>query len=201
MPEIIEPHPKLMQYLADASALFTDFDGGLKVFVDNDEWHYIPSELDQNIYLMRRLEEKGLLKSHNSVFDCGIGLATAMFDLHLQSGEIEGKTFEFGGVEKHRKYLDYLNEKLMHYWDGKLFVVEGDIMDQDYSGHDIVYTYSPFKSVEKLTAFYTKLVSEISTGSLIIEARNYGKGHLETLAGVEGLEEIPIDEIFVYRKK
>ena len=85
MTEIIEPHPILMDYIADASALFTDFDGGLKDFINNEEWHYVPSELEQNIYLMKRLDEQGLIADNNYIFDCGIGLGTNMFDLYLQS--------------------------------------------------------------------------------------------------------------------
>lgn len=201
MTEIIEPHPILMDYIADASALFTDFDGGLKDFINNEEWHYVPSELEQNIYLMKRLDEKGLITDNNYIFDCGIGLGTTMFDLYLQSKELTGKEFKFGGVEKYERYSDYLKNSLMHYWEGNLTLVEGDIMEQDYTPYNIVYTYSPFKTVEKLHNFYTKLVSEIATGSLILESRNYGKGLNDTLSLVDGLEEIEIDDIFVYRKK
>jgi len=201
MTEIIEPHPILMNYIADASALFTDFDGGLKDFINNEEWHYVPSELEQNIYLLKRLDERGLIANNNYIFDCGIGLGTTMFDFYLQSKEITGKEFKFGGVEKHQKYIDYLKNNLTHYWDGNLTLIEGDIMDQDYSPYNVVYTYSPFKTTEKLHNFYTKLVSEIAPGSLILESRNYGKGLNDTLSSVDGLEEIEIDDIFVYRKK
>ena len=201
MPEIIEPNPVLLDYLSHARSLFTDFDGTRKEFVDADEWHYLPSELEQNIYLMKRLDERGLLNEENSVFDCGIGLATTMFDLYLQSKEIAGKKFTFGGVEKHERYTDYLNEKLIHYWEGNLNLVIGDIMDYDFSPHNIVYTYSPFKSPDKLRSFYEKLTNEISIGSVIIESRNYGKGLSEILSQIDGLEEIEIDDIYVYRKK
>lgn len=201
MAEIIEPNPLLLDYISEARALFTDFDGSKREFVDADEWHYVPSELEQNIYLINRLDEKGLLAESNSVFDCGIGLATTMFDLYLQSKDIVGKTFTFGGVEKHERYVEYLREKLMNFWEGNLKLVVGDIMEQDYSGHNVVYTYSPFKTVEKLTEFYQKIVCEIATGSIIVESRNYGKGHMETLASIDGIDEIEIDDIFVYRKK
>jgi hypothetical protein len=198
--EFVEPHPRLMQYLADAQGLFTDFDGSRGEFINSDEWHYIQSELEQNIFLLRRLDERGLLGEKNSVFDCGIGLASTMFDLYLQSSEIEGKEFRFSGVEKHTRYTDFLEKNLMGYWDGNLEVVVGDIMDQNFSGHDIVYTYSPFKTEEKLMEFYNKIVSEIRTGALIIESRNCGKGFKETLTKVAGLEEIEVDDIVVYRK-
>lgn len=199
--EIIEPHPLLIDYMSKAQGLFTDFDGAKKDFVDADEWHYVPSQLEQNIYLLRRLDERGLLARHNSVFDCGIGLATTMFDLYLQSQDIKDRTFEFGGVEKHQRYVDYLEENLIGFWQGKLSLVVGDIMDQDYTRHNIVYSYCPFKTVEKLNDFYGKLVHEMPHGGLVIEFRNYGKGHLESLAAIDGLEEIEIDDIYVYRKK
>jgi hypothetical protein len=198
--EFVEPHPMLMQYIADAQGLFVDFDGGRREFIDHDEWHYVPSELEQNIFLLRRLGERGLTKENNKVFDCGIGLATTMYDLYLQSQEIEDKTFEFSGVEKHERYTEYLKEKLLHYWEGNLTLIEGEIMDQDYSGYDIVYTYSPFKTEEKLMNFYNKIVSEVSTGSVIVESRNCGKGFKDTLTKVQGLEEIEVDDIVVYRK-
>lgn len=201
MTEIIEPNPLLLEYLSIASALFTDFDGGLREFVNNEEWHYIPSELEQNIYLIKRLNDKDLLSESNSVFDCGIGLATTMFDLYLQSKDIKNKTFTFSGVEKYKKYLDYLNEKLLCFWEDNLNVIEGDIMDQNYSNYNLIYTYSPFKTTEKLTEFYKKIVSYIKPGSLIIESRNYGKGLNDTLSNIDGLDEIEIDDIFIYRKK
>lgn len=201
MTEIIEPNPLLLEYLSIASALFTDFDGGLREFVNNEEWHYIPSELEQNIYLIKRLNDKDLLSESNSVFDCGIGLATTMFDLYLQSKDIKNKTFTFSGVEKYKKYLDYLNEKLLCFWEDNLNVIEGDIMDQNYSNYNLIYTYSPFKTTEKLKEFYKKIVSDIKPGSLIIESRNYGKGLNDTLSNIDGLDEIEIDDIFIYRKK
>jgi len=201
MTEIIEPNPLLLDYISEARALFTDFDGAKKEFVDAEEWHYVPSELEQNIYLLKRLDERGLLDESNSVFDCGVGLATTMFDLYLQSKEIEGKEFTFGGVEKHERYVEYYTDRLMHFWEGNLNLIVGEIMDQDYSKHNIVYTYSPFKTVAKLTEFYEKITSEISSGSIIVESRNMGRGHMNTLMTIDGLEEIEVDDIYVYRKK
>lgn len=199
--EIIEPNPRLLEYIADASSLFTDFDGARREFIENEEWHYIQSELEQNIYLLSRLEEKKLLPEKVDVFDCGIGLGTTMFDLYLQSKDMLGKNFTFSGVEKHDRYSDFLEQKLLHYWDGKLNLYRGDIMDRDYTSYNMVYTYSPFKTVEKLEDFYKKVVSEISSGSIIIESRNCGKGFAETLSRIPGLDEIEVDCIFVYKKK
>lgn len=198
--EFVDPHPKLMEYLADAQGLFTDFDGTRGEFINHDEWHYIPSELEQNIFLLRRLDERGLLGESNWIFDCGIGLASTMFDLYLQSEDIADKKFRFSGIEKHARYSDFLTEKLMHYWDGNLELLIGDIMDHEYSKYDLVYTYSPFKTEEKLTAFYEKVVGEIRPGAVIIESRNCGKGLKDTLSKISGLEEIEVDDIVVYRK-
>lgn len=199
--EFVEPHPLLLDYISEAQGLFVEFDGARREFINNDEWHYIPSELEQNIFLLRRLDERGLLRPSNRIFDCGIGLATTMYDLYLQSKEMVDKKFAFAGVEKHDRYVEYFRKSLEPRWNGELEYIEGEIMEQNYSDCDIVYTYSPFKTEEKLIPFYEKLVSEIGVGSLIIESRNCGRGLHESLTKVDGLEEIEIDDIYVYRKK
>lgn len=196
--KVIEPHPELMRYLADASALFTDFDGGKREFLDNEEWHYIPSELELNIGLLERLDREGLLADEVNVFDCGIGLGSAMFDLYLQSSEMPQRRFTFSGVEKHDRYSDYLEERLMPFWEGRLNFSRGDLMDQDYSGYNLIYTYSPFKTTEKLLSFYEKVASEIASGSVIVESRNFGKGLGDTLCLVAGLEQVRIEDVFSY---
>jgi hypothetical protein len=73
-------------------------------------------------------------------------------------------------------------------------------MDQNYSGYNIIYSYSPYRSPRDLVNYYTKLKKDISPGSLIIENREKGIGLDSTLTMVEGLEKIQIDDIFVFRK-
>jgi hypothetical protein len=203
--EIIEPNPLLIEYVKISNALWTEFDSITHLLAKSeaiaaDEWHYVMSNLEQNILLLQRLEEKGLLQDEVNICDAGIGLGTALFDLYLQSKEIKNKKFSFSGREKQEKYINYFNEKLSHFWANDLKVIEGDIMDQNYSGYNIIYSYSPYRSPRDLVNYYTKLKKDISPGSLIIENREKGIGLDSTLTMVEGLEKIQIDDIFVFRK-
>lgn len=199
--EIIEPNPLLIKYVQRCNSLFTEFDSLKKDFVDSNEWHYIMSNLEQNIFLLQRLKEKNLLNKNTiNICDAGIGLGAALFDIYLQSQEITDKKFYFTGIEKYDSYLNYLNEYLIENWENNLTIIKGDIMQQDYSKYDIVYSYSPFRSPRLLVDFYTKVKNEISPGSLIIENRNKGYGIESTMTMVDGLECIVLDDIVVFRK-
>lgn len=203
--EIIEPSPLLIEYVKTSNALWTEFDSFTHLMTKTeqlaaDEWHYIMSNLEQNILLFKRLEEKNLLQDEVTICDAGIGLGAALFDLYVQSKEMPQKKFTFSGIEKQSKYIDYFNEKLSHFWNDELNYIVGDIMDQDFSSYNIVYSYSPYRSPRDLVTFYTKLKNEIKPGSLIIENREKGLGLDSTLTMVEGLEKISIDDIYVFRK-
>lgn len=199
--EIIEPNPQLVEYVKRCNSLFTEFDSLKKDFVESDEWHYIMSNLEQNIFLLKRLQEKKLIEKNKiNICDAGIGLGAALFDIYLQSKEFTDKIFSFTGIEKYDSYLNYLNEHLIENWENNLRLIKGDIMSQNYSTFDIVYSYSPFRSPRLLLEFYTKVKNEIPTGSLIIENRNNGYGIESTLLMVDGLECIKIDDIVVFRK-
>ena len=197
--EIIEPHPLLIEYLQISNGLFCDFDGSKREFIDFDEWHYVPSNLEQNIYLIKRLEEQNLLSNEVNICDCGIGLGTTMFDLYLQSKEID-KKFTFSGVEKYRTYIEYFNKNLKSYWREDLTYIVSEIMDYNYSNFNFIYSYSPFKTEEKLNLYYSKLISEISTGSLLIEFRNNGLGYEDILTNYKELKSYQIDDITVFKK-
>jgi hypothetical protein len=205
MTEFIEPNPLLIKYVKKSNALWTEFDSLSQIFhysenIINNEWHYIMSNLEQNIFLLKRLEERNLLKEEVNICDAGIGLGSALFDLYLQSKEIENKKFNFYGIEKQQKYIDYFNDNLSDNWNGDLTMIVGDIMEHDFSNYNIIYSYSPYRSPRDLVNYYTKLKNEISPGSLIIENREKGLGLDSTLTMVEGLEKIEIDDIFVFRK-
>jgi len=73
-------------------------------------------------------------------------------------------------------------------------------MNHSYKEYDIVYSYSPYRTTVKLKEFYEKVVSEIESGSLIIENANSGIGHGDVLLTIENLERIEIDDISVFRK-
>ena len=203
MTEIIEPHPLLIQYLKTANSLWTSFDN-LKG-TDNDslgpqEWHYVMSNVEQNIFLLHRLNQRGLLPQKIKICDAGIGLGSALFDLYLQSLSLEGLEFEFWGIEKQAKYLEFLRLNLLPLWQGKLYLIESDLEQEDFSPYDIVYTYSPYVKRADLERFYQKIQHQIKTGALIIENRECGLGLDRVLEGVGGLEKIQMDDIWVFRK-
>ena len=199
--KIIEPNPILIEYVKKCNSLFTEFDSLKKDFVESDEWHYIMSNLEQNIFLLERLKQNNLLNKNTiNICDAGVGLGSALFDIYLQSKEIKDIKFTFTGIEKYQDYIEYLNQYLLHYWNSDLNIKKGDIMEQDYSNYDIVYSYSPFRSPRLLVDFYTKIKNEIKPNSLIIENRNFGRGIESTLFMVDGLEPIELDDIVIFKK-
>ncbi len=200
MVQEVDPSPQLISYFQESKALWTDFDGNKKQFIDSQEWHYILSNIEQNIFLLKRLEERELLKSENHIVDCGIGLGTALFDIYLQSKEFNDRTFTFTGIEKQTMYVEYLNEKLIHHWEGNLELIHDDIMNQDYSKFNIIYTFTPFQTVDKLKELYSKIISEVEVGSVLIENKNAGLGLHGVLTELEGVQKIELDDIVVFKK-
>ena len=77
----VDPNPELVTYFQESKGLWTEFDGNKKEFADSSEWHYILSNIEQNIFLLQRLEERSLLREENHICDCWIGLGTALFDI------------------------------------------------------------------------------------------------------------------------
>jgi hypothetical protein len=73
-------------------------------------------------------------------------------------------------------------------------------MDQDYSKYNLIYSYSPFKTEEKLIPYYEKIINEISSGSILVEFRNHGLGYNNILNRVEGIKPEEIDDIIIFRK-
>lgn len=85
--------------------------------------------------------------------DCGVGLGTLLFDLYIQSLEIQ-KVFTFTGIEKHKPYIDFLNQNLMSFWDSKLTIIEADIMDCNYSKFNLIHLFQPYKVSMKAIPLY-----------------------------------------------
>ena len=209
---IVEPNPVLIEYYQKAKEF--EIKEMLVNKIEDGEWLYIQSNIDQNIFLLKRLEDLGLIPDSGKICDCGIGLGTAIFDIYLQSKDIE-KEYSFVGIEKQSKYVDYLNESLLSFWDGNLEVVSGDLMDQKYNEYDIIYCYTPFRNVDKLREFYLKVISEMHEGAILIENKNWGlgegnilssiseNGHLSILESSNHYEIVPIDldGITVFQKK
>ena len=196
---IIEPNPILIEYYQKAKEF--EIREMLVSKVGDGEWLYIQSNIDQNIFLLKKLEDLGLIPDSGKICDCGIGLGTAIFDIYLQSKDL-GKKYSFVGIEKQANYLDYLNENLLSFWNEDLEVVSGDLMDQKYEEYDIVYCYTPFRDVDKLSNFYLKVISEMSEGSILIENKNWGLGEGEILSTIsEDITPIDLDGLTVFQKK
>ena len=194
--EEVEPHPDLVSYFQETQKFNTKLP---ESFLDGNEFYNITSNIEQNIFLINRLEERGLLKDSNRMIDCGIGLGFALFDFYLQSLDSK-KIFSFSGIEKQSAYIDFIKENLIDFWKDGIDLIEDDIMNHSYKEYDIVYSYSPYRTTAKLKEFYEKVASEIESGSLIIENANSGIGHGDVLLTIENLERIEIDDISVFRK-
>lgn len=196
---IVEPNPVLIEYYHKAKEF--EMREMLVSKIEDGEWLYIQSNIDQNIFLLKRLEDLGLIPDSGKICDCGIGLGTAIFDIYLQSKDLE-KEYSFVGIEKQSKYVDYLNESLLSFWDGNLEVVSGDLMDQKYDEYDIIYCYTPFRNVDKLREFYIKVISEMHEGAILIENKNWGLGEGKILSSIsDDITPIDLDGLTVFQKK
>ena len=195
---IVEPNPILIEYYQIAKKFEIN-----EMFIsktEDGEWLYIQSNLDQNIFLMKKLDDMGLLSDSGKICDCGIGLGTAFFDIYLQSKQLE-KNYSFVGIEKQSKYLNYLTKNLLDFWGEDLHIIEGDLMKQKYDDYNIIYCYTPFRDIEKLRNFYLKVISEMKKGSILIENKNYGLGELDILKNIsDDISEIDLDGVTIFQK-
>ncbi len=164
---------------------------------NQNEWHYIMSNIENNKLLLEKLNQNNLLPEEVNICDAGIGFGSALFDLYLQSKSIN-KKFNFFGIEKNKNYLEYLNTNLINFWDNKLTLIKGDLTIQNYSSYDIVYTFLPYKYPTDLLKFYTRVTNSIKKNSIIIE--NSACGKKSELLKVDGLEKIDLGDYFVFRK-
>ena len=197
MIEEIEPHPDLIEYFN----ITQNFTSNLTVdiFTNVGENYNILSDINQKIFLLKRLDELNLLKEENHIIDCGIGLGNTLFEIYLQSKEID-KKFYFKGVEKQKVYIRFILDNLSHLWKDVLSLENNDIMNIDYSNFNIVYSYSPFNNHKQLKLMYQKIISEIKPGSIIIEHANKGLGHFNLLEEFNDLEKINLDYLYIFRK-
>jgi len=193
----IEPHPNLIEYFNITST----FKSNLTVddFTNCGENYNICSNINQNIYLLKQLSELNLLKKINRVCDCGLGLGNALYDIYLQSKEIEFD-FQFVGVEKQPVYIDFIKQNLSHLWGDNFRIVNFDIMEFDFSKFNIIYSYSPFNNYLQLKSMYQKIISEIKPGSIIIEHSSRGLGHFQILTEFTELEKRELECMSVFRK-
>jgi hypothetical protein len=195
--EEVEPHPELILYFQETQK----FSGKLPDdYNEGNEFYNIVSNIEQNIFLLDRLNERNLLKENNNMIDCGIGLGFSLFDFYLQSLSLN-RNFTFTGIEKQKIYVDYLKKNLLSFWNGELNIIEDDIMNHSYSDYNIVYSYTPFRSGKILNEFYNKIAYEVKSGSIIIENANWGLGYYDLLKNIDLLEPIEIDDIHIFVKR
>lgn len=195
--EEIEPNPLLVEYYTKMNEVLINPEEG---FMKEIDFPYILSNIEQNIFLFKRLKERNLLRDENNIVDCGIGLGFCLYDFYLQSKEIDLK-FNFFGIEKYKSYLDCLKSNLIQFWNSELNLINSDILEQNFSNYNIIYTYGPFRSEKKQKELMNKISSEITSGSIIIENANSGKGHFDLLSKIDLLQEVEIDDIYIYIKK
>jgi hypothetical protein len=202
MTEEVEPHPLLIEYLQIAYNLNDEVNKNLEEFFQAGEWHYIQADIETNIFLLKRLDELGLIPNEINMCDCGIGLGTILYDIYLQSKEFN-KTFTFTGIEKYKRYTDTLRTHLLKYWNGELNLIEDDIMNVDYSNWNLIYFYQPFKIADKAIKFYLKVIEEVKPGTIIIglnhfQVQTYGDENLINL--FNQLKPHKVDDLVVFQK-
>jgi hypothetical protein len=89
---------------------------------------------------------------------------------------------------------------IFYAYNGHNYNVLEDYIKSLNQKYNIVYTYTPFKTTEKLSNLYNKIISEISPGSILIENKNAGLGLHGILTELEGIKKIQIDDIVVFQK-
>lgn len=197
MIEEIEPHPDLIRYFNITHNFKSDLT--VDIFTNAGENYNILSDINQNIFLLKRLNELDLLKEENHVIDCGIGLGNILFDIYLQSKEIDRK-FLFTGVDKQKVYINFILDNLSHLWKDSIALKNDDIMNLNYSPYSIIYSYSPFNNRVQLNLMYQKIISEIDSGSIIVEHANKGLGHFNLLEEFNQLVKIDLGQLYVFKK-
>ncbi len=204
MSEIIEPNPLLVEYYIEANKLSVELTKDTSGHKLLGEWHYIESNIEYNIFLLKRLEELNLLPENPiRILDCGVGLATIMYDLYLQSKEIRLHQFEFFGVERYRPYIDCFNQNLSKYWNGDLNIIEDNLMNHNYTSYNFIWIFTPYSVSDKLMKFFEKVISEMPVGGIVFGLDHYRimtYGSAELIEIFKKLEAYKLDELWVFRK-
>ena len=173
MSELVEPDPLLVEYYTKVQQLSPLLNLDVGDHQLRGEWHYIESNIEYNIFLLKRLKDLDLLPEDVRICDCGIGLATIMYDFYLQSKLITHHRFSFYGVERYRPYIDAFEKDLRPYWKNDLEVIWSDLMDHNYSVYNFIWIFTPYNRSDKLMAFFEKVIDEVLPGSLIFGLDHY----------------------------
>ena len=204
MSELVEPHPLLIEYYVKVQALAAALNGDTTEFKMAGEWHYIESNIEFNIFLLRRLKELDLLpKSPVRICDCGIGLGTIMWDLYLQSKEIADYEFHFVGIEKHRPYIDCFEEELRSYWGADLELIRDDLMAHNLSSYNFIWIFAPYNHRDKMMPFIEKVIDEMPQGAIAFgidqwRIMEYGSEALKSKLSLGEFHKV--DELHLFKK-
>lgn len=203
MSELIEPSPLLIDYFVKVRQLIADLHSDISSFKLVNEWPYIESDIESNILLLDRLRSLDLLPEVVSICDCGIGLGTIMYDLYLQSKELDGYRFKFYGVEKYVPYIDCFESNLRSYWQDDLNLIQDDLMAHSYGGYNFIWIFTPYSTSDKLMAFFEKVILEMPVGGLVFGIDHY---RIETYGSdslkleFRKLESHKVDDLWCFRK-
>lgn len=193
----LEPPRELVEYFKITNTFTSDLK--IEDFTSIGENYNILSNIDQNIYLLKQLDELGFLQEENNMCDCGLGLGNSLFEFYLQSKKIN-KNFHFSGIEKRDIYVDFIKQNLLELWDNSIELINDDLMNIDYSKYNLIYSYSPFNNLTKIKSMWDKIIGDAKLNTIIIENSNSGLGHFDILSGLENLEKIDLSGVFVFRK-
>lgn len=159
--------------------------------------------ISNNVNLIKNLENYGLLLSDNHICDCNMFLGESLFDIFQQTLNIQNKTFNFYAVEKNKELVDLFNQNLLKFWP-KIQVTEGDIIEQNLSKYNIIFTNTPSKDIEELKNIYLKIVDDLPTYGILIENLDKGLGFrnclIDLLETHPQIEIIDVDGFVIYQK-
>ena len=159
--------------------------------------------ISNNVNLIKNLENYGLLLSDNHICDCNMFLGESIFDIFQQTLNIQNKTFNFYAVEKNKELVDLFNQNLLKFWP-KIQVTEGDIIEQNLSKYNIIFTNTPSKDIEELKNIYLKIVDDLPTYGILIENLDKGLGFrnclIDLLETHPQIEIIDVDGFVIYQK-
>lgn len=203
MSELVTPNPLLVEYYIKAQQLTAELIKDVSYHKSQHQWHYIESNIEYNIFLLQRLKDLDLLPNDVKICDCGIGLATIMYDFYLQSKDIVGHRFSFWGVESYQPYVDAFESELRSYWNGDLNLIKDDLMAHNYSRYNFIWIFTPYSRSDKLMQFFEKVISEMPRGGIVFgidhyRIMTYGSDKLKEMF----MELVPtkLDELWVFKK-
>lgn len=170
---------------------------------DIGEWHYIQGHFDSTKNVLYDILNSGIMPDRLDICDCGVGFGTILFDLYLQSLDIPNVQFSFTGIEKNNQYNDFTKKNLLSLWNGNLRLIEGDIMEVDYSNWNFVYFYQPFSKSDLAMKFYHKVIHEAKNGTFIFGIDHFNimtYGSQDLIGDFKKLKYHKFENCFLFQK-